>query len=83
MKKEFPHNGRTFGALSDAQKWLKENGYSFGVLCGSSPIAIKKGDYLIAKWRNLSPKQQTQGIDGTITSDDWREGSVTVEIKEA
>jgi len=80
MRKVFDPTGETFGALSAARAWCKENGFSAGPLCGHDPVALMQGDYSIAKWRNLTPVERAQS-DGTMTSDDWREGAVTVEVK--
>jgi hypothetical protein len=79
MKKKF-ENERTFEAYNDACKWLKENGYSYGSMCSPAPTAIVKGNYYIAKWRNLTTKERNE-VDGTITGD-FRNGPVTVEVYE-
>lgn len=78
MKKTFTKKG-TFQSYYKACKWLQQNGYSYGSMCGKEPIGIVKGDVIIAKWRNLSDKDKLQ-LDGTMTSSDFREGSVTIEI---
>lgn len=78
MKKIFNQKG-TFKAYYAAEKWLTENGYSFGPSCVCSPQAIKKGDYYIAKWRNLSPMERID-IDGIIEGNNHREGPVVVEL---
>ncbi len=74
FKKVFPAHG-TFGALADATEWLKQRGYSWGSLSRNEPVAVKKGDWSIAKWRNLSDSDRFN-IDGVLKSDDFREGSV-------
>lgn len=68
----------TFEALHKAQKWCNDNGYSFGPTCVCSPQAIKKGNWNIAKWRNLTPSER-KNIDGTITGD-GRNGPIKVDI---
>ena len=78
MKKTFREEG-DFASVYKAEKYLKENGYSYGSMCGDEPIAIMKGDVLIAKWKNLSTEERRK-IDGIMTSEDFRGGSVVVEI---
>ncbi|MDA3939618.1 MAG: hypothetical protein PF693_09945 [Spirochaetia bacterium] len=79
MKKVFDTKG-TFKAKTAAEKWLTDNGYSFGSSCVYSPQAIKKGNWNIAKWRNLTVEER-KNIDGIITGN-GREGPITVEIYE-
>jgi len=78
MEKTFKANG-TFQAYYDACGWLKENGYSYGSMCGHEPIGIMKGNYCIAKWKNLT-KQEQKSLDGTMTGE-FREGDVKITIK--
>ena len=78
MKKIFTEKG-TFQAYYAAEKWLRNNGYSFGSSCVCSPQAIKKGDFYIAKWRNLSAKER-KDIDGIIEGQNHREGPVVVDL---
>ncbi len=77
IEKIFDNKG-TFEALHAAQSWCKENGFSFGPTCVCAPQAVLKGDWDIAKWRNLTPSERND-IDGTI-SGDGREGPMTVTI---
>ncbi|MEB0008660.1 hypothetical protein QN412_02910 [Pseudomonas sp. RTB3] len=69
----------TFEALYAAQKWLTQNGYSFGPGCAMKPIPILKGDFVIAKWKNLT-KGEIAGLDGKLDGN-MREGPVTVILK--
>ena len=78
MKKTFKVDG-TFRSYYAATAWLSENGYSYGSMCMDMPIGIVKGDAIIAKWRNLT-KSDIKTLDGRITSNDFREGEVTIEI---
>lgn len=71
---------RTFEALHAAEKWCIDNGYSYGSTCACAPQAIKKGNWAIAKWKNLTPSERND-IDGTITGE-GRQGPVTVKIFE-
>ncbi|KQQ60100.1 hypothetical protein ASF84_05155 [Pseudomonas sp. Leaf127] len=75
FKKKFDQQG-TFAALYAAQKWLTANGYSYSSTCAMHPVAILKGDYLIAKWRNLTEKE-IQALDGRMDGD-FRDGPVWV-----
>jgi hypothetical protein len=81
MKRTFNNTGPTFSALYAAQYWLKQKGYSYGSLQALAPVAIFKGECAISKWRNLS-REERNAADGVMTSSDFREGSVTVELKE-
>jgi hypothetical protein len=69
-----------FAAYHAAEKWLKENGYSYGSMCSPEPTAIMKGDIHIAKWRNLSAKERAE-VHGKITTEsDFRNGPIIVTI---
>lgn len=45
------------------------------------PVAVLKGDWSIAKWKNLS-KKEIDVLDGRVYGD-FRNGPVTVELKVA
>lgn len=75
------NNSGTFAAYHAACAWLKENGFSYGSMSGFLPTAIKRGDWAIAKWKNLTA-QERRDIDGTIEGD-FREGPVVVKLSEA
>ncbi|GFM49014.1 hypothetical protein K5D38_04860 [Pseudomonas cichorii] len=79
FKKTFSNPG-TFKALWAAQEWLQQNGYSYGSTCREMPIGILKGDYVIAKWKNLT-QQEISELDGDLQGD-MREGPITVTLKE-
>lgn len=68
-----------FQAINAAREWLKANGFSYGPMCMDMPIGILKGKWLIAKWRNLTIKERKQ-LHGQITSKDFREGPVVIQI---
>lgn len=68
--------GGTFEAMYAAQRYLTANGYSYGSSCYPQPTAIMKGQYHIAKWKNLTEKERSQ-VDGTMTGD-MREGPVVI-----
>jgi hypothetical protein len=80
MVKIFKHNGQAFSAISEAEKWCKENGYSVGTMCAEYPMGIKKGNYHIEKWRNLS-SEDIDKLDGHI-SGEFRSGDVTITLKD-
>ena len=69
-----------FEALRAAEKWCKENGYSYGSLQRDANVGIMHGDCYISKWRSLSPQEQDQ-LDGYIHSRDFRNGSVFIFLK--
>lgn len=76
---EFKNTGKVFSAHIAAENWCKENGYSYGCMCGNSPIGIVKGDVDIAKWRNLC-EADIDSLDGTMYSNDWRMGDVVITL---
>lgn len=69
-----------FAATRAAEAWCKENGYSVGRMQAREPRGILKGNYDIAKWRNLTLKERQQ-LDGTMRSD-GRNGPVYITIKD-
>lgn len=71
----------TFEAWEKCQQWLTVRGYSFGITCAMSPVGVLKGDYCIAKWRNLTPKERS-ALDGSV-SGDFRNGPLTLTLKHA
>jgi hypothetical protein len=68
-----------FQACYAAERWCAENGYSVGPGCVGSPRGLLRGDWLIAKWRNLT-KQERAELDGQMTGD-MRSGPVTIRVK--
>jgi hypothetical protein len=78
--KTFNETG-TFQALYAAKAWLAANGYSCGTTCRDMPCGILKGDFVIAKWKNLTKKESEQ-LDGRLEGD-MREGPITITLKEA
>jgi len=70
-----------FEAYDKAAKWLDDNGFSYGSMCRNEPIGIMKGDYSIAKWKNLE-KEHIGMLHGTIESTDYRNSDVIVTIKD-
>lgn len=71
-----------FEAYHAACKWCEDNGYSLGSMARRMPIGLLKGEWQIAKWYNLTPKEQTQ-LDGTITCiSSFREAPIHIVIKD-
>jgi hypothetical protein len=68
-----------FKAFYRAQAWCEGQGVSVGEMQGPEPIGLLRGDFAIAKWRNLSAAER-RVLDGTITGDK-RNGPVTVTLK--
>lgn len=66
-EKMFKHDGTTFGAKCAAEKWLRENGFSYGSSSRDGPQGIVKGDAAIAKYRNLSSADKGE-MDGWLYS---------------
>ena len=72
----------TFQSMYAAQRWVKENGYSYGSTSAMQPTAVMKGDYysyiLPEKMKNFTAKEKAS-VHGIIFGD-MREGPVTVHI---
>ena len=66
-----------FAAVDAAEKWIRENGYSVGSMQRGAPRGILKGDFDIAKWRNLNTKERAE-LDGLMEG--GRGGPVTIRI---
>lgn len=79
MQKIFDNQG-DWAATHAAEKWCKEQSVSVGAMQRDSPRGLKRGDYSIAKWRNLS-KEDAILLDGTMTGDP-RNGPITIELKD-
>jgi hypothetical protein len=78
--KTFSNTG-TFQALYAAEKWLADNGYSYGPGSAMHPMPVLKGDFVIAKWKNLTKKEIAQ-LDGRVDGN-MREGPVHIVLKVA
>jgi len=77
MQKVFTEQG-DFKATEAAEAWCKEQGISVGTMQRNSPRGLKRGECIIAKWRNLDNKDHKL-LDGKMTGDP-RHGPITVEI---
>lgn len=79
FKKVFPHTGNSFSASSASELWLREKDLRLGTMCSPDPRGIMKGlEDIVPKWRYLAHDK----LDGMATSDDWRDGDVTVHLTE-
>ena len=67
-----------FTAVSTATKWLSDNGFSFGATCRGLPTAIKKGDFVIPKWKHLTGSER-QGLDGVMIGNN-RTGPIEIDL---
>lgn len=75
---EFEPSG-TFFAISEAQVYLAELGYSYGSMCGNEPIGFIDEDVPgFPKWKNLTEEDQ-KNLDGVILpQQEFREGGVII-----
>lgn len=78
IEKVFKGNG-DFKSFYEATSCLNNNGYSYGSMCSPMPIGIMKGDYLIAKWKNLTNSEKA-ALDGVMETS--RDGNTTIKIFE-
>ena len=69
-----------FVAYYCACGWLKKNGISYGSMQRGDPIGLKRGDFVIQKWRNLSESDKNN-LDGIMTGDK-RNGPVVITLYE-
>lgn len=68
-----------FDASHKAEDWCKENNISVGMMCRDEPRGLMMGDYLIAKWKNLSQSDKLQ-MDGQMTGN-FRYGPVHISVE--
>lgn len=79
FEKIFKGDGSTFGATYEAQRWLRDNGYSYGSSCVMYPQGVVKGDVYIAKWRNMTPAERN-AMDGTLDAGRDRQAVLRLKI---
>ena len=75
--KEFPRSETAFEALSAAEEFCREQGFSIGTHQRQAPRGLKRGDFNIQKWRNLSAADRKL-MDGAILGADKRHGPILV-----
>lgn len=76
--KQFFNEAGDFKAMYAAEAWCAENGISVGSSERGNPRCLMRGDFAIAKWRNLSAAERKE-CHGVMTGD-MRNGPVTVEM---
>jgi hypothetical protein len=79
IRKVFHNDGEMWSACHEAETWCRDHGYSVGPMQASSPRGIMKGDYIVAKWRNINAAER-QALSG-IMRGDMRNGPVFLDIK--
>jgi len=79
ITKNFNQSG-DWEAVRAAEQWCEENGISVGTMQGSSPRGLKRGNFNIAKWRNLN-RDDIALMDGTMTGN-MRNGPVEIQLLE-
>lgn len=50
---KFSYTGEPYSGFVAACKWLKKNGYSWGIMQGTKPIGIMEGKFVIDKWSTM------------------------------
>jgi hypothetical protein len=73
---EFEASG-TFQAFYKAEAFLRELGYTTGSMEMNAPIGFSLEYDYISKWNNMNHNEHRL-LDGIMTSNDFREGSVQV-----
>jgi hypothetical protein len=68
-------------AVEAAEQWCKDNNVSYGTMQGDWPRGLKRGNFNIAKWRNLDGND-IKNLDGTMTGD-MRNGPVFIAMTPA
>ncbi|HZZ77144.1 MAG TPA: hypothetical protein VFE62_01415 [Gemmataceae bacterium] len=72
--------GSDFEAINKAEAFLKTAGFSCGSMQRGEPIGIMHGDYLISKWRGMTPPEREQ-LHGQITAEtSFRSGPVHIDL---
>ncbi len=69
-------------AYHAAAAWCEEHGYSVGSMQRGAPTGVMKGEYAIAKWRNLDEADRA-ALDGAIESiyGTFRDCDVVLKLK--
>lgn len=82
--KTFENTGHDHSGLDAARAWLRDHGFSYGSLQGPAPVGILRGEYEIAKWRNLTARERRE-LHGTIEPGPlgFRAGPAIVKLHEA
>jgi hypothetical protein len=67
-----------FEATNKAEQWCAEQGVSIGSMQRGAPRGLMRGDFVIAKWRNLSDAE-IAALDGRMIGD-GRNGPIHLRI---
>lgn len=79
--KDFSAPGESFAAFNAAVKWCKEQGFSVGRMCAGEPVGIRRGQFDIQKWTNMSAEDKRR-LDGQIVPiGDFRDGGARVMLR--
>ena len=70
-----------FAACDAAEDWCRANGISYGSMERGRPIGLMRGDFHIGKWTSLTKAEQDE-CHGTMTSASFRNGPVTITMKD-
>lgn len=70
--------GAPFEAQDAARAFMKRVGFSMASSCANAPTACMFGDYLIAKWRNLTVAERR--ASHAIMTGDGRSGPLTITL---
>lgn len=70
---------KPFEAMFIAERWCAARGISVGAACRNEPRGLMRGEFDIAKWKNLTPHER-EAMDGTMRSNDFRHGPVIVSV---
>jgi len=66
IQRTFPNElGIAFSGLNACKKYLADHGFSIGSMQRDYPMAVQKGDVMIAKWKNLNHYEK-QLVDGVV-----------------
>lgn len=71
-----------YKAYKMAQNWCEQSGYSYGSMQADAPTGLLKGNFEIAKWRNMTQKER-DALAGILDAPGrtYRTGPVFVRIK--
>lgn len=87
FKKVFVYTGKDFSACNAAEAWAKSVGLSYGSLEMARPRGLMFSNKLrlneyIPKWKHIgSDEEYLMRLDGLMTSADFRNGDVTIELR--
>jgi hypothetical protein len=79
---QFANDGREFSGFDAALAFMLDAGFAVGPMQRGAPVAAMFGQYIVGKWRNLSPAQKTL-CHATLqaTGGSYRDGVVFCTIK--